>query len=170
MRLLRSSGGQGTERPAEPFVRIALRAAGLRCRTPAREPDSLGFRPIWMITLLGGAAVAWPLAANETAGQARKLRRNGVNDRGDAIRAEAVRNDLQAAVRIMGVQLRILNASSSREIDAAFAALARERADALFVGPDAFFNTRRVQLANLAAHYSIPTAFAVRETHEIDPS
>jgi putative ABC transport system substrate-binding protein len=41
--------------------------------------------------------------------------------------------------------------------------LARERADALFVGPNAFFNTRRVQLANLAAHHSIPTAFAVRE-------
>jgi len=81
----------------------------------------------------------------------------------DAIRAEAVRNDLQAAVRTIGVQLQILNASSSRDIDAAFAALARERADALFVGPDAFFNTRRVQLANLAAHYSIPTAFAVRE-------
>src|SRR5262245_66289865 len=43
------------------------------------------------------------------------------------------------------------------------AALARERADALFVGPDAFYNTRRVQLANMAAHHSIPTAFAVRE-------
>jgi len=82
----------------------------------------------------------------------------------DAIRAEAVRNDLQAAVRTLGdVQLQILNASSSREIDAAFATLARERADALFVGPDAFFNTRRVQLANLAAQHSIPTAFAVRE-------
>jgi putative ABC transport system substrate-binding protein len=81
----------------------------------------------------------------------------------DAVRAEAVRNDLQSAVRTMGVQLQILNASSGLEIDAAFAAVASERADALFVGPDAFFNTRRVQLANLAAHYSIPTAFAVRE-------
>jgi len=81
----------------------------------------------------------------------------------DAIRAEAVRNDLEAAVRTMGLQLQILNASSSRDIDAAFATFARERADALFVGPDAFFNTRRVQLANLAAHHSIPTAFAVRE-------
>jgi putative tryptophan/tyrosine transport system substrate-binding protein len=81
----------------------------------------------------------------------------------DAIRAEAVRNDLQAAVRTMGMQLQILNASSSRDIDEAFAALGRERAEALFVGPDAFFNTRRVQLANLGAHYSIPTAFAVRE-------
>jgi putative tryptophan/tyrosine transport system substrate-binding protein len=81
----------------------------------------------------------------------------------DAVRAEAVRNDLQSAVRTMGVQLQILNASSASEIDAAFAAVAHERADALFVGPDAFFNTRRVQLANLAAHYSIPSAFAVRE-------
>jgi putative tryptophan/tyrosine transport system substrate-binding protein len=81
----------------------------------------------------------------------------------DAVRAEAVRNDLQSAVRTMGVQLQIFTASSGLEIDTAFAAVARERADALFVGPDAFFNTRRVQLANLAAHYSIPTAFAVRE-------
>jgi ABC-type uncharacterized transport system substrate-binding protein len=80
----------------------------------------------------------------------------------DAVRAEAVRNDLQSAVRTMGVQLQILNASSGLEIDAAFDAVARERADALFVGPDAFFNTRRVQLANLAAHYSIPTAFRTR--------
>jgi putative ABC transport system substrate-binding protein len=63
----------------------------------------------------------------------------------------------------MGVQLQILNASTSRDIDAAFAALVRERVDALFVGPDAFFNTRRVQLATMAAHHSIPTAFAVRE-------
>jgi putative ABC transport system substrate-binding protein len=81
----------------------------------------------------------------------------------DAVRAEAVRKDLQSAVRTMGVELQILTASSGLEIDAALAAVARERADALFVGPDAFFNTRRVQLANLAAHYSIPTAFAVRE-------
>ena len=48
-------------------------------------------------------------------------------------------------------------------IDAAFAAMVRERAGALFIGPDPFFNTRRVQLANMAAHHSIPTASAVRE-------
>src|SRR5215469_3542254 len=81
----------------------------------------------------------------------------------DAIRAEAVRSEVQAAAHTMGAQLQILNASTSRDIDAAFAALVRERADALFVGPDAFFNTRRVQLATMAAHHSIPTAFAVRE-------
>ena len=39
----------------------------------------------------------------------------------------------------------------------------RERADALFIGPDPFFNTRRVQLATMAAHHSIPTASAARE-------
>jgi putative ABC transport system substrate-binding protein len=81
----------------------------------------------------------------------------------DETRAESVRSEVQAAVHTMGVQLQILNASTSRDIDAAFAALVRERADALFVGPDAFFNTRRVQLATMAAHHSIPTAFAVRE-------
>src|SRR5262249_56558209 len=78
----------------------------------------------------------------------------------DATRADAVPSEVQAAAHTMGVQLQILNASTSRDIDAAFAALVRERADALFVGPDAFFNTRRVQLAIMAAHPSIPTAFA----------
>ena len=81
----------------------------------------------------------------------------------DATRAEAVLSDLQAAARIIGVQLQIYNASTSGEIDAAFAALVRERADALFIGPNPFFNTRRVQLATMAAHHSIPTASAARE-------
>ena len=81
----------------------------------------------------------------------------------DATRAEAVLNDLQAAARTIGVQLQIHNASTSGEIDAAFAALVRERAGALFVSPDPFFNTRRVQLATMAAHHSIPTASAARE-------
>jgi putative ABC transport system substrate-binding protein len=81
----------------------------------------------------------------------------------DAPRAEILRSDVQAAARDIGLQLQIRNPSSSREIDVAFAELMRERADALFVGPDAFYNTRRVQLANMAARHAIPTAFAVRE-------
>ena len=81
----------------------------------------------------------------------------------DATRAETVLSDLQAAARTISVQLQIYNASTSGEIDAAFAALVRERADALFIGPDPFFNIRRVQLATMAAHHSIPTASAVRE-------
>jgi putative ABC transport system substrate-binding protein len=81
----------------------------------------------------------------------------------DGARTETVLSDLQAAARTIGVQLQILNASTSRDIDAAFAAIVRERAGALFVGPDSFFNNRRVQLANMAARHLIPTAFAVRE-------
>jgi len=81
----------------------------------------------------------------------------------DASRAEILRSDVQAAARDIGLQLQIRNPSNSREIDAAFAALAREGTDALFVGPDAFYNSRRVQLANMAARHAIPTAFAVRE-------
>src|SRR5262249_26941648 len=54
-------------------------------------------------------------------------------------------------------------ASTSREIEAAFATIALGHADALFVAPDGFFNARRVQFATLAAHYRIPAAYAARE-------
>ena len=64
--------------------------------------------------------------------------------------------DVEPAARAMGLQIQVLNASTSREIDAAFATLGRERPDALFVGPDAFFNSRRVQLANMAARHAVP--------------
>jgi putative ABC transport system substrate-binding protein len=70
---------------------------------------------------------------------------------------------VQAAARDIGLQLQILNPSTGREIEAGFAALVRDRADALFVGPDPFFNSRRFQLANMAARHAIPTAFAARE-------
>ena len=66
----------------------------------------------------------------------------------------------------LGLQIHIVNASTSREIEAAFAALVREQADALFVAGDAFFNSRRVQLATLAAHYRIPAAYSLREAVE----
>jgi putative ABC transport system substrate-binding protein len=85
----------------------------------------------------------------------------------DPQRAEVLRSDVQAAARNIGVQLQILDPSTSREIDTAFATLARERAEALFVGPDGFYNSRRVQLANMAAHHSIPSVFAVREYVEV---
>ena len=66
------------------------------------------------------------------------------------------------AAAALGLQLQILNASSIGEIDAAFATLARERLDALFVGGDAFFVSRAVQLATLAAHNRIPAAYSQR--------
>jgi putative ABC transport system substrate-binding protein len=81
----------------------------------------------------------------------------------NASTAEATLRDMPEAARALGLQIVVLNASTGREIEAAFATLVRDRADALFVGADAFFNSRRVQLANMAARHAIPTAFAVRE-------
>ena len=81
----------------------------------------------------------------------------------DPARVESVLGDAQAAAAAAALQIQVLKASTSREIDAAFATLTREKPDAPFVGPDGFFNSRRVQLALLAARYAIPAAYAVRE-------
>ena len=80
--------------------------------------------------------------------------------------AETTLRDIPEAARALGLQIHIVNASTSREIEAAFAALVGEQADALFVAGDAFFNSRRVQLATLAAHYRIPAAYSLREAVE----
>jgi putative ABC transport system substrate-binding protein len=79
---------------------------------------------------------------------------------------ETTSRDVEPAARAMGLQIQILDASTSREIDAAFATIARERPDALFVGGDAYFTSRRVQLAHLATHHKVPTMYASREHAE----
>jgi putative ABC transport system substrate-binding protein len=66
----------------------------------------------------------------------------------------------------MGLQINVLNASTSREIDAAFATFVDRRPDALFVAADIVFTSRRVQLANLAARHGIPMTSATREIAE----
>jgi putative ABC transport system substrate-binding protein len=71
--------------------------------------------------------------------------------------AEATLRDVDAAARAMGLQIQVFNVSSIREIDAAFATLASERLDALFVANDPFFVDRRIQLAQLAARHALPT-------------
>ena len=81
----------------------------------------------------------------------------------DATRAEFTLRDVETAARAIGLQIHVLNASTSREIDMAFATLVRERCDTLFVGPDPFFYTRRVQLAVLAARHVVPAIYAVRD-------
>ena len=77
--------------------------------------------------------------------------------------AESTLRAVQEAAPAIGLQTQILNATTIGEIDAAFAALARERPDALFVAPDAFFTSRAVQFATLTARERIPAAYAVRE-------
>jgi putative ABC transport system substrate-binding protein len=71
--------------------------------------------------------------------------------------------EVQEAAHTIGLQTQILNATTIGEIDAAFAALARERSDALFVAGDGFFLDRRVQFATLAARYKIPATYSTRE-------
>ena len=81
----------------------------------------------------------------------------------NAVLTETTLRAVQEAAPTIGLQIQILNASTIGEIDAAFAALARERPDALFVAPDAFFASRRVQFATLTARDRIPSAYATRD-------
>jgi putative tryptophan/tyrosine transport system substrate-binding protein len=81
----------------------------------------------------------------------------------DAASTETTLRDVQEAARAIAVPIHILNASTNSEIDAAFAALVSERADALFVSGNNYFHSRRVQLAVLAARYRIPVIFSQRE-------
>ena len=75
--------------------------------------------------------------------------------------------DVNAAARSMGLQIQSFNGSTSGNINAAFAAIAGDRPDALLVGPDPFFTVRRVQLANLAARHAIPAAYYSRDLVEV---
>jgi putative ABC transport system substrate-binding protein len=81
--------------------------------------------------------------------------------------AETTLRDVEPAARAMGLKIQVLNASTSGQIDAAFATLARERPDAVFVGIDLFFTSRRVQLVNLATRHAFPAIFTNRESTEI---
>jgi len=85
---------------------------------------------------------------------------------GNAFVAEPTLREAQEAAPTLGLQIQILKATTIGEIDAAFAILARERADALFVAGDAFLVSRRVQLATLTARERIPATYANRELVE----
>ena len=80
-----------------------------------------------------------------------------------ASNTESTLREVQEAAPALGLNIEILNATTISEIDAAFAALARERPDALFVGPDGFFTSRRGQFATLTAVNKIPATYSNRE-------
>jgi putative ABC transport system substrate-binding protein len=81
----------------------------------------------------------------------------------DVVRAGLRLLEEQEAARVRGLQIQVFNASTSREIDEAFAALARDRPDALFVAPDPLFTGRRVQIVTLTARDRIPAAYGNRD-------
>jgi putative ABC transport system substrate-binding protein len=79
---------------------------------------------------------------------------------------EPATKDVTAAAAAIGIKIDLVAARDSREIEAAFATLVRDRADALLVGPDLFLVNRRLQIATLAARHALPTVYNVREYPE----
>jgi putative ABC transport system substrate-binding protein len=80
--------------------------------------------------------------------------------------SESTLRDILEAARAIGLQIQVLKASTRSEIEAAFATLVRDRAEALYVAGDVFFTSRRVQLATLAATNRIPASYPSREAVE----
>jgi putative tryptophan/tyrosine transport system substrate-binding protein len=74
--------------------------------------------------------------------------------------------EAKTAGRAMGLQIQVLNAGTSDEINAAFANFVRERPDALYVGTGPFFVSRRVQLAHLATRHAVPAIYSGRQYTE----
>jgi putative tryptophan/tyrosine transport system substrate-binding protein len=71
--------------------------------------------------------------------------------------------DIEAAAKGFGKQLTVVNAGNDDELETAFAALAKARADAVFVDDDPFFNGRQSQIVALAARYALPGSYSLRE-------
>jgi ABC-type uncharacterized transport system substrate-binding protein len=84
----------------------------------------------------------------------------------DAAGTDAILRDVETAARAMAMQIRVLNATTLHEIDAAFADFVHERPDALFVGTGPFLTDRRVQLAQLTARHGIPAIYFDRQFPE----
>jgi putative ABC transport system substrate-binding protein len=81
--------------------------------------------------------------------------------------AESALREAKESAQAIGLQIQVYEARTSGEIDAAFAAIARERADALFVAPDAFFLSCRIQFVALAARNRIPASYSSRDYPEV---
>jgi ABC-type uncharacterized transport system substrate-binding protein len=82
---------------------------------------------------------------------------------GNSSSVETTLRDVQEAAPTIGLQIHVLNAATTSEIDAAFDVLASEHSDALFVAPDTIFTSRRTQFATLTARDRIPAAYANRD-------
>jgi ABC-type uncharacterized transport system substrate-binding protein len=134
------------------------------------DPVRLGL--VGSLARPGGNATGVNFFANEVTGKRLRLLHDLVpkavriavllNPENAAVSETTIRN-VQEAAPTLGLQLRILNASTIGEIDTAFASLAHEPPDALFVAGDAFFVSQRGQLAALTARDKIPAAYSVRE-------
>jgi ABC-type uncharacterized transport system substrate-binding protein len=85
----------------------------------------------------------------------------------DAANTAPTLRDVEAAARAIGLQVQVLNASTSREINAAFENVGRDRPDALLVGANTFLNARRIQVVQLAAFHRLPVVYPTRDFVEV---
>ncbi|MGA9440063.1 MAG: ABC transporter substrate-binding protein [Pseudolabrys sp.] len=85
----------------------------------------------------------------------------------DAGATDSQLKEIDAAARAMGLQIKVHNADTRAEIDAAFEAMGRDRPDAVFVGTTVFLNGRRVQLTHLSTFYRLPTIYPLRDFVEV---
>jgi putative tryptophan/tyrosine transport system substrate-binding protein len=85
----------------------------------------------------------------------------------DATNTASTLRDVEAATRAIGLQVQVLNASTSREINAAFEDVGRDRPDALFVGGNPFLTARRIQVVQLAAFHRLPAVYGNRDFVEV---
>jgi putative tryptophan/tyrosine transport system substrate-binding protein len=81
----------------------------------------------------------------------------------DATNTASTLRDVEAAARAIGLQVQVLKASTSREINAAFENLGRDRPDALFVGTNTFLTARHIQVVQLAAFHRLPAVYPARD-------
>ena len=132
-----------------------------------RDPVKLGL--VASLAKPGGNATGFNFFSQETQSKVLSLLRELVPEAVrvgvlvnpiNAVGTEATLPAVREAAYALGLQIQVVNASTIGEINAAFAALVREHADALLVVGDAFFNSRRVQLATLAARDRIPAAYS----------
>ena len=158
-----------------PAVALAAKAATTAIPIVfniADDPVSLGL--VASLARPGGSMTGVSLLSTELTAKRLELLRELVPG---AIRVAVLANPsnptadvtvrkLEAAAQAVGLQIQVLRASTSREIDAASATVFRERPDALFVTADPFFNSRRIQLVLLAAFHRLPATYSLRDSAE----
>jgi putative ABC transport system substrate-binding protein len=159
---------------ATPGTSLAVAAKAATATIPivfgvGEDPVQLGI--VASLARPGGNATGINFFANEVVAKRLRLLHDLVPkvvrvavliNPGNASVAATTIREAQEAAPTIGLQIQVLNATTIGEIDAAFATLARERPDALFVAPDGFFTSRRVQIAILAAQARIPAAYSQR--------
>ena len=154
-----------------PFVVVAAQAATATIPivfTVSEDPVKLGL--VTSLARPGGNLTGINFLSQELAAKRLELLRELVPGAGrvavlvnpaNAGQTESTLRDVQSAARAIGLQIHVLSANTSGEIDAAFATFERERPDALFVGSGAYLTSRRVQLVQLAARHVMPAAYVV---------